>query len=137
MIVYNNLNGKTAEEILYENEEQLYTDAYLLEYEPERSTSILLGNLFGIPSIIVQRDGEEIRTAYPKTEEINRKFYELSVEMFGKAERRPYSEWLAKLRRESDEERTRRELKKFISSCRHRLLSPEFKQEIKAVLMAI
>lgn len=136
MIVYDNLDGRTVREILETHGDELRTDPWLLMYEPESDTELLLANVFDISSITVKQGGEYTNTVYAPPERIDKKFPEL-LEMFEGATVKAYSEWLTLQKRESDEEKTRTELKKFLNACKRRVLSSEFKQEIKDLVLAI
>ena len=105
-------------------------------YEPESDTELLLANVFDISSITVKQGGEYVNTVYAPPERIDKKFSEL-LEMFEGATVKAYSEWLTLQKRASDEEKTRTELKKFLNACKRRVLSSEFKQEMKDLVLAI
>ena len=136
MIVYSNLDGLTVREILERSSDSLRTEPQTLMFEPESRTELLLCNVFDVPSITVKRNDEYVNTVYGSPENINEKFSEL-LEMFEGATVKAYNEWLALQRCESDEQKTRTELKKLLNACKRRTLSAEFKQEMKAMVLAM
>lgn len=137
MIVYENLGGMTAKKILEGHGDELRTEPWLLLYEPESETEVFLSNMFDISDLTIWRSGEHFSTKYVDAEMIDDKLRDLSEWLFGKFETRPYSEWLARQRQADDEEKTLRELRKFLSTCKHRMLSGECKRKIQMLVQSM
>ena len=137
MIVYENLGNMTAKEILERHGDELRIEPRILLYEAESDTGIYLSKMFDIPDLTVRQGGEHIRTLYPLPEQIDDRLKGLSSQLFGKCDLHPYSEWLALQRRAGDEEITRIELKRLLNACKRRVLSPQFKQEMKQLVQAM
>ena len=137
MIVYENLDGKTVQEILEANAEELRTDPWVLAYEPITDTTVYLSNVFDIPCITI-REAEEDMVEYAAAECIDKKFEDMLNENFGyDFTVQPYEEWLKVQQQAKDEDKTLLEVKQFVSRCRKRRLSDECKQHIKVAVMSI
>lgn len=138
LIVYENLNGKTVQEILETHAEELRTDPWILAYEPDTDTTVYLSNVFDIPCITIRGVNEEDTVGYAAAECIDKKFEDMLNENFGcDFTVQPYEEWLKIQRQAKDEDRTLLEVKQFVSRCRKRRLSDECKQQIRVAVMSI
>ena len=136
MIVYDNLNSKTVQQILEEQGDELRTDPMILAYEPEGDTTVYLSNMFDIPCITIRQEDRDV-TGYASAERMDRKYSEMLKEYFGEYEKHPYTEWLKIQQQMKDEGKTLLELKQFISRCAKRTLSTEFKAKLKAAIATI
>ena len=138
MIVYENLNGKTVQEILEAHAEELRTDPWTLAYEPTTDTTVYLSNIFDIPCITIRRVNEEDTVGYAATERIDKKFEDMLNENFGyDFTVQPYKEWLVIRQQAKDEDKTLLEVEQLVHRCRKRKLSDRCKQQIRAVVMSI
>lgn len=137
MIVYENTDRKTVQQILHEHAEELRTEPWLLAYEPSTNSSVYLSNLFDVPCITFRREGQDDVSWYVSNGDINFTYMEMIRTFFDIIEFRPYSEWCALQRQQSDENKTLLEVKQFVSRCRKRRLSDECRQQIRAAVMTI
>lgn len=137
MIVYENLNGKTVQEILEANAEELRTDPWTLAYEPTTDSIVYLSNVFDIPCITIRGVNDEC-VGYASAEHIDTKFADMLDEYFWQGFTvRPYKEWLVIRQQAKDEDKTLLEVEQLVHRCRKRKLSDRCRQQIRAAVMSI
>lgn len=138
MIVYENLNGKTVQEILEEHAEKLRTDPWVLAYEPTTDTTVYLSNVFDVPCITIRGTSSEDAIGYAALERLDKKFEDMLNEYFeADFNVKPYEEWLAIQQQVKDEDKALLEVRQLVSRCRKRRLSDECRQQIRAAVMTI
>lgn len=137
MIVYENLNGKTVQEILEEHAEDLRTDPWTLAYEPTTDTTVYLSNVFDMPCITIRGATDEY-VGYASSEHIDTKFTDMLDKYFWQGFTvQPYKEWLAIQQQAKDEDKTLLEVEQLVNRCRKRKLSDRCRQQIKNAVLAI
>lgn len=137
LIVYENLNGKTVQEILEAHAEELRTDPWTLAYEPSSDTNVYLSNVFDIPCITIHGTNDEY-VGYASAEHIDTKFADMLNEYFWQGFTvHPYKEWLAIQQQAKDDDKTLLEVGQLVRRCQKRKLSDQCRQQIRDAVLAI